>query len=328
MMKPALTMAWGVLLLGVTSQFGCSSDDDDDRPGTAGSGGRAGSGHSDAGEGGETHGGSSGNGGSSNGGSSAGEGGAGASEGGTAGGGCVDPPIVPRDTCVDVPSQKEGDEDFVVTSPDFENCGEIPASMTCDGHDFGTGDSPEFSWTGAPEGTLSFAAVFKDLSLSEDPATEHLGYHWAMWDIPAGTTELPGGMSGGFNSVEVPGAHQWSSLGSYGFFTPCPNPFPQGAPQFTCSLNRDSYSFTLYALPVEKLEDLPAPELDDDGMPVSNWVVAMGHYIESLDALSVTEYRGTSSAWAAAFVPPNAEKFPCTQAQIDDAMTESCLAPE
>jgi hypothetical protein len=49
-------------------------------------------------------------------------------------------------------------------------------------------------------------------------------------------------------------------------------------------------------------------------MPTGNWVVNMGHYIESLDALAVTEYRGTSKAWASAFVPPSAAQFPCTDA--------------
>jgi phosphatidylethanolamine-binding protein (PEBP) family uncharacterized protein len=295
---------------------GCSSDDDDDNPGTAGSAGTGGSG-ADAGGSGDSAGvGNTGN-----------TGTAGDDAGGAGGTACVgDPPVTPRDVCDDIPSQQAGDEGFTVTSPDFDNCGEIPASMTCDGNDFGTGDSPEFNWEGAPEGTLSFAAVFKDISLSEDPATERFGYHWVMWDIPADTTGLPGGMAGGYESVEVPGAHQWSSLGSYGFFTPCPNPFPREAPMFTCSLTQDSYSFTLYALPTETLEEIPPPAIDaTTGMPIANWVVQMGHYIESLDALAVAEYRGTSKAWAAAFVPPSAAQFPCSKEMVDDEMTDDCL---
>ena len=106
-----------------------------------------------------------------------------------------------------------------------------------------------------------------------------------------------------------------SSLGSYGFFTPCPNPFPKDAPQLMCSLTQDSYSLTVYALKVAKLDNLP-PAVDTmTNMPAAagwNWVVNMGHYIESLDAVAVAEYRGTSKAWAAAFVPPNAAAFPCS----------------
>ena len=223
-----------------------------------------------------------------------------------------------------VASEKSGDTTFAITSPDFSFCGEIPANLTCDGKDFGTGASPTFIWKGAPAGTQSFAAVFKDISILADanPATEKFGYHWVMWDIPASTTQLPAAMKGGYHSTDVPGALQWSSLGSYGFFTPCPNPFPREAPMFACSLTNDSYSLTLYALDVAKLDNLPAPDVDANGVPVpgSNWVVNMAHYIESLDAVAVTEYRGTSKAWAAAFVPPSAAQFPCT-----GGTTDGCL---
>ncbi len=138
-----------------------------------------------------------------------------------------------------------------------------------------------------------------------------------MWDIPATVTKLPGAMAGSYNSVEVPGAHQWSSLGTYGFFTPCPNPFPKDDFRFSCSLTQDSYSLTLYALPMAKLTNLPAPMETRPGMPTTsswNWVVNMAHYIESLNAVAVAEYRGTSKAWAGKFVPPSAMAFPCTGA--------------
>jgi phosphatidylethanolamine-binding protein (PEBP) family uncharacterized protein len=257
----------------------------------------------------------------------AGAGEAGEASGGAGGTACGEPPVVPRDECDARERDQQGDDGFTLSSPDFDDCGEIPAKNSCDGHDFGTGDSPKFTWTGAPAGTKSFAAVFKDISLSNDAATERLGYHWVMWDIPADTTELPAGMKGGYESEDIPGAHQWSSLGSYGFFTPCPNPFPRdnAAPPFSCMLSQDSYSLTLYALSEETLDDLPAVELDDMNMPVKNWVVAMGHYIEGLDALAVTEYRGTSKAWASQFVPPNAEKFPCTQDMGAAGVASTCL---
>jgi phosphatidylethanolamine-binding protein (PEBP) family uncharacterized protein len=255
----------------------------------------------------------------SNAGSTSSEGGSAAiaGAGGGAGAACVgDPPVTPNKVCTDIASQKKGDAAFTVTSPDFTNCGEIPKAMTCDGNDFGTGASPKLEWTGAPATTKSFAVVFKDISLSNDVATERFGYHWVMWDIPATTTGLPAGMTGGYQSVEVPGAHQWSSLGSYGFFPPCPNPF-RDPPMFMCSLTQDSYSFTVYALPVAKLSEIPAAIDTATSMPAAagwNWVVNMAHYVESLDAVAVAEYRGTSKAWAKAFVPPNAAQFPCSTA--------------
>jgi phosphatidylethanolamine-binding protein (PEBP) family uncharacterized protein len=289
-----MTKALGIIGLaifcGASVLSGCSSDDDDEQhTTTGGTGGTAG-------------------------------------EGGMA---CTgEPPVTDHNTCSEIPSQKLGDEAFVITSPDFAFCAEMPAKLTCDGKDFGTGESPTFKWSGAPAGTMSFAAVFKDISILADgnPATERFGYHWVMWDIPATVMELPGQMAGGYHSMEVPGAVQWSSLGSYGFFTPCPNPFPEGDAMFGCSLVRDSYSLTLYALPLATLEDLPPPDTDPmTGQPAGNWVVNMAHYIEGLTALGVTEYRGTSKAWAAAFVPPSAAQFPCTKDQVEAGMTASCL---
>ena len=70
--------------------------------------------------------------------------------------------------------------------------------MTCDGHGFGTGTNPNLTWSGAPPGTMSYALVFKDISLLADTSSsaaetdiniQH-GYHWAMWDIPATATHL------------------------------------------------------------------------------------------------------------------------------------------
>ncbi len=84
---------------------------------------------------------------------------------------------------------------------------------------------------------------------------------------------------------------------------------------FMCSLTQDSYSLTLYALPVAKLTDLPAAVDTGTNMPAAagwNWVVNMAHYIESLTPIAVAEYRGTSKAWAGAFVPASAAAFPCS----------------
>ncbi len=315
--------ASGITLVGATTLVGCSSSDaPGGTPATGGSsgsgtGGKGGSTAASGGSGGTSGTGTAGTGAAGSGGAAGNSSSAGS--GGAAGAACVgDPPVTPNKTCATIPAPTKG-TGFTVSSMDFPFCGEIPASMTCDGHDFGTGASPRFKWEGAPAGTQSFAIVFKDISLSNDVATERFGYHWAMWDVPAGTTALPPGMTGGYASAEVPGAHQWSSLTSYGFFTPCPNPFPRGAPQFMCSLTQDSYSLTVYALSVAKLDNLPPPVDTATGMPAStgwNWIVNMGHYIESLDTkiLAIAEYRGTSKAWAANFVPPAAAAFPCTSA--------------
>jgi phosphatidylethanolamine-binding protein (PEBP) family uncharacterized protein len=217
--------------------------------------------------------------------------------------------------CADIASVKKGDAGFAISSPDFSNCGEIPASMTCDGRAFGTGTNPTLEWSGAPAGTQSFALLFKDISIlaDGDPTKERLGYHWVMWDIPKTTTSLATGSTSGYHAPAIAGAKQWAGRNNYGFFPPCPNPFPKSDARFTCSLVTDSYSFTLYALPMATLDNLPAPDVDaTTGNPTGNYVVKLGHYIESLAALAVTEYRGTSHAWASSFSPPGAVQYPCT----------------
>ena len=117
---------------------------------------------------------------------------------------------------------------------------------------------------------MSYALVFKDIAIlgDNDPTLDRFAYHWVMWNIPPDVMGLPPGMTGGYDSTEVPGAQQWASRNNNAFFPPCPNPFPSGDERFSCELALDSYSFTLYALPTATIEGLPEPDLDPEtGMP-------------------------------------------------------------
>src|SRR5262252_224627 len=355
-MRAATWIARGIVLFAATTLAACSSSNGNSTgkggtsgtAGTTGAGGKGGStgaggsgGSAAGGTGGSAAGGSGGSAGAGGTGGSAGAGGTGGSAGasgtggsagagGTGGTGCPadagDPPVTQHNSCTGIASQKQGAADFMITSPDFTNCGTIPATMTCDGKAFGTGTSPTLTWSGAPAGTMSFALVFKDIAILADnnPATERMGYHWVMWDIPATKTGLPAGLMGGYHSPDVTGAFQWALRNNYGFFPPCPNPFPRDDSRFTCSLVNDSYSFTLYALPVAHLTNLPAPDVDaTSGAPTGNYVVKMGHYLEGLSALAVTEYRGTSQAWSTSFAPPSPTQYPCSAiASIDGGVPD------
>ena len=156
--------------------------------------------------------------------------------------------------------------------------------------------------------------MFKDLSvLAHAPAPLNVqhGYHWAIWDIPVATTTIPHDLATGFHPANLAGASQWSQRNNYGFFPPCPNPFPVGNANFSCPLVEDSYSFTIYAFDFTHLPALPTPDLSANGEPTNNYVANVAKYIESLPALAVAEYRATSHAWASSFAPPGTIEYPC-----------------
>ena len=73
-----------------------------------------------------------------------------------------------------------------LNSSAFKNGDRLPQRFSCDGEDM----SPPLAWTGAPENTRSFA-IFCD-----DPdAPSGMFHHWAIYDIPKTTHELPEGFA-------------------------------------------------------------------------------------------------------------------------------------
>jgi Raf kinase inhibitor-like YbhB/YbcL family protein len=95
---------------------------------------------------------------------------------------------------------------FSVTSTTV-NDGEAfaPAQMSgAFGVPGGEDRSPQLSWSGAPEGTQSYAVTMYD----PDAPTQSGFWHWTVAGIPAGVTSLPEGAGDDDGSGLPPGAYQ------------------------------------------------------------------------------------------------------------------------
>lgn len=128
---------------------------------------------------------------------------------------------------------------FAISSPAFDDHGEIPGRYTCDGQDI----SPQLSWSGVPAGTKSLALIVDDPDAPDPAAPKITWVHWVLYDIPAdadGLVEdaahvgLPPGTREGTNS--------WERAGYGG---PCP------------PIGTHRYFFKLYALDTELGLDRP-----------------------------------------------------------------------
>ena len=119
--------------------------------------------------------------------------------------------------------------DFQLRSPAFASNGAIPSKYTCEGADV----SPPLAWSGAPEGTKSFALVVDDPDAPDPAAPKRVWVHWVVFDLPATTTSLgagaalPSGARAGRNDY---GRDRWNG--------PCP------------PIGRHRYFHKLYALDV------------------------------------------------------------------------------
>ena len=117
-----------------------------------------------------------------------------------------------------------------LTNPSFENQQPIPAKYTGEGADV----SPALKWEGAPSSTKSFALICDD---PDAPAGTWV--HWVIFNIPAGTTQLPEGVA---KSDTVAGMKQGvNDFGKVGYNGPMP---PRGH-------GKHRYFFKLYALKTE-----------------------------------------------------------------------------
>lgn len=133
-------------------------------------------------------------------------------------------------------------EGFQLKSPDIQAGKPMNKSLEftgfgCDGDN----TSPQLSWSGAPEGTKSFAVTVYD----PDAPTGSGWWHWVIIDIPANVHELAKDAGDLENGKPPKGSRQIrTDYGSLGFGGACP---PKGD-------EAHHYHFKAFALDVEKLQ--------------------------------------------------------------------------
>ena len=123
---------------------------------------------------------------------------------------------------------------FTLTSNDIADGGVLPdAQVKAKGN-----TSPHLKWSGAPEGTKSYAVTCYD----PDAPTGSGFWHWTVANIPADVTELPTG--GPMPAGAVEGRTDYGDTG-FGGAAPPPGHGPH------------RYIFTVFAVDTDKLDVTP-----------------------------------------------------------------------
>ena len=126
---------------------------------------------------------------------------------------------------------------FTLTSNDITDGGVLPdAQVQAKGN-----TSPHLSWSGAPDGTKSYAITVYD----PDAPTGSGFWHWTVANIPAAISELTtGASSGDLPAGAVEGRTDYGAPG-FGGAAPPPGHGPH------------RYIFTVFAVDTEKLDVTP-----------------------------------------------------------------------
>jgi Raf kinase inhibitor-like YbhB/YbcL family protein len=145
--------------------------------------------------------------------------------------------LMARDPYADLPSVAS----FEVTSEDIQDGQKLPMPQVSGIFGAGGEDiSPQLAWHGFPSGTRSFVVTCYD----PDAPTASGFWHWAVVDIPAGTTELPRGAGDEGGSGLPDGAFQLKNDGGGARYIGAAPPAGHG---------KHRYFFVVHAVDVESL---------------------------------------------------------------------------
>jgi Raf kinase inhibitor-like YbhB/YbcL family protein len=131
---------------------------------------------------------------------------------------------------------------FTVTSTTVDHGDAFPAAQMSGAFGVPGGEdrSPQLSWSGAPEGTRSYAVTIYD----PDAPTQSGFWHWSVANIPADVTELPEGAGDDKGSGLPAGAFQLRNDGGTARFIGAAPPAGHGPHR---------YFITVHALDVADL---------------------------------------------------------------------------
>ncbi|MDQ3950886.1 MAG: YbhB/YbcL family Raf kinase inhibitor-like protein [Gemmatimonadota bacterium] len=149
---------------------------------------------------------------------------------------------------------------LTIQSTAFSPMAAIPRKYTCDGDNV----APPLQWSGAPEGTRSFALIVDDPDAPDPAAPQRVFVHWVLYNLPRTSDGLPEGATADTLPAGArEGTNDWQRTGYGG---PCP---PKG---------RHRYFFRLYALST-LLGDLGAPSKKDLEAAMSGHVLATAEVV-------------------------------------------------
>ncbi len=127
-----------------------------------------------------------------------------------------------------------------LSSPSFDDGGEIPVRHTCEGAD----SSPALSWRDLPGGTKSLVLIVDDPDAPDPEAPKMTWVHWVLYNLPPQVEGLPEDVGAkALPQGTGEGRNDWKRTGYGG---PCP------------PIGRHRYFHKLYALDTV-LEDLDQP---------------------------------------------------------------------